>query len=81
MHLSAEQLEAAARELCLSRGVDPDRRGYYTLPKFGPPSVTEYTVAWRVAAAEIRTHLEVRTAIDTALRCADADAALRNHPN
>lgn len=82
--MTDEQIEAAARKLCEIRGVDPEqvlesRVAFGGDPARGLGTVTSVSQdrAWRLAADEIRRHLQVREAVhfvesdQTAMRVGD----------
>jgi len=69
--LTPEQLEDVARKLCKIRGIDPDLKHSFTeadVDSSGALHLTERAIAeWEYKAEEIRAHLEVQQAIQSAI--------------
>ncbi len=64
--MTDQQKEAAARELCRLRGIDPDQRvahGADPLPSGVVPMVCLYSPAWRLAVREIEAQERIEAAM------------------
>lgn len=66
MKLTPQQIEAAARELCARRGMNPD----WTPPTVWPasPSDAMPRPVWMNVADEIRAHAELQDVIEFATK-------------
>jgi hypothetical protein len=65
--MTDQQREAAARELCRLRGVDPDECEQFFSPIIGE---RVRSVRWELLAAEIRLHEQMQAAIAAGMRSA-----------